>query len=707
MRLLFSVLVVGAAFAVDTHFWTLTSKEDHDKATLTRLSVRSDGRVTLAPALRELNDPSVSYLWTIARGPDGTIYSGGGNPGAATTKVFATRNGQTRTVAELPGLQIQAIALDGAGRVYAATAPDGKVYRGSDVFYDPKTKYIWAMAFDKAGNLYIASGDKGEIHKVTPQGQGSVFFKTEEEHARSLVVDASGNVIAGTEPGGLVTRITPTGQGFVLYQAGRREVTALAIAPDGSIYVAAVGNKPAASLPAPPPAPAAAPVTAPAPAGGAAPAGARPVVPPPTLTPSSVSGGSEVVRIAPDGFPSRVWSDANEIVYAITFDKAGKPILGTGNKGSIYRVDSDLLSTKLLNLAPTQVTALTNDADGAIYAATGNIGKLFQIGPGIEKDGVLESEVLDAGWFAEWGRLTSKTAGGVTFETRSGNLDRPQQNWSPWAAVSGRIASPSARFLQYRAKFTGDDAMLINAEIAYLPRNVAPKIERIEITPPNYRFPSQSLTITPSTTLTLSAMSSRAQSSSSPPSSDPGGVTMNGAKGFQGARWRAGDANGDTVHYTVEIRGRNESTFKLLKKDLTTRMFSFDSSAFPDGEYVLRVTATDAPSNPPGKGLTNSLESEPFPIDNTPPVIRNLAATSSGNNVTIAFTAADTGGILTKAEYSINAGDWIYIEPTTRLSDARDHSYNVTVERPAGEISVAVRVTDEFDNHAVDKAVVR
>jgi len=202
-------------------------------------------------------------------------------------------------------------------------------------------------------------------------------------------------------------------------------------------------------------------------------------------------------------------------------------------------------------------------------------------------------------------------------------------------------------------------------------------------------------------------MSSRAQSSAAAPSIDPGGVTMNGAKGFQGARWRAGDANGDTIHYSVEIRGRNETTFKMLKKDLTTRMFSFDSTAFPDGEYVLRVIATDAPSNPPGKGLTNSLESEPFLIDNTPPVIRNLAATSNGSNLTIAFTASDAGGILTKAEYSINAGDWIYIEPTTRLSDARDHSYNVTVERPAGEISVAVRVTDEFDNHAVDKAVVR
>ena len=69
------------------------------------------------------------------------------------------------------------------------------------------------------------------------------------------------------------------------------------------------------------------------------------------------------------------------------------------------------------------------------------------------------------------------------------------------------------------------------------------------------------------------------------------------AKGYQGARWKAGDVNGDTVHYTVEIRGKSETTWKTLKKDLAIRQFSWDSSAFPDGEYVLRISATDAPSS--------------------------------------------------------------------------------------------------------------
>ena len=718
MRPFFFVLALAAlsaAFAVDTRFWTFATREDHDKATMKRLSLRSDGHITLAPAVLELHDAGVSYLWAVARGVDGTVYTGGGNPGATTAKVFAVKGGQSRVLAELAGLQIQSIALDGAGRVYAATAPDGKVFRiaadgRSEVFYDPKAKYIWAIAFDKVGNLFVATGDHGEIHKVTPQGQGSVFFQTEEEHARAMVVDAVGNIVVGTEPSGLILRINPAGEGFVLHQAGRREVTALAIAPNGSIYAAAVGSKPASSTVAPPPAPAAVPMAATSitvtASAGPGPA-SRPAAPPPTLTPSSVTGGSELIRIAADGFPTRVWSDATEIVYAITFDKNGRPILGTGNKGGIYRVDSELQSTRLLTLAPTQVTALTNDATGAVFAVTGNIGKLFQIGPAFEKNGVLESEVLDASWFAEWGRLAPKSTGGVTFETRSGNLDRPQKNWSNWVAFTGRIASPGARFLQYRATLSGDGAALTGTEIAYLPRNVAPRIEQIEITAPNYRVPNQTLNITPSSTLTLGPMSSRSPGAPAAASTDPGSVTLNYAKGMQGARWKAGDANGDTVQYTVEIRGKNEAAWKPLKKELAVRQFSWDSSAFPDGEYVLRISASDAVANPPGKGLSDSLESEPFLIDNTPPAIRGLAAAVTGSRVTITFTAVDAATILTKAEYSINAAEWAFLEPSTKLSDSREHSYSVTVDRPVGELTIAVRVTDEFENHSVEKTLVK
>ncbi len=170
--------------------------------------------------------------------------------------------------------------------------------------------------------------------------------------------------------------------------------------------------------------------------------------------PSAVPGGSEIYRVQPDGYARRIWTNPLDVVYALAFDAQGKVIAGTGNRGNIYRLDSDQTYTRLLNLAAAQVTGFAAGANGRLYAVTGNIGEIFSIGPERESSGTLESDVLDAGAFSYWGRMTSLHAGSgaVAFETRSGNVSRAQKDWSPWAKLSGdRVASPAARFLQYRA----------------------------------------------------------------------------------------------------------------------------------------------------------------------------------------------------------------------------------------------------------------
>lgn len=705
-----AALLVTMALGVETQFWTNSAKADYERATLKRLALRSDGRVMLAPLSKELFDPSTSYLWAVARDSKGTIYTGGGNPGGTSAKVFAVNaQGQGRTLGEVPGLQIQALAVDARDQLYVATAPDGKVYKiGADgkstVFYDPKAKYIWAMAFAKSGDLFVGTGDRGEVHRVNAAGTGQIFFKADDEHIRSLAVAPNGDVIVGTEPSGLILRVTAAG-GFVLHQSSKREITALAVAADGTIFAAGVGNKVVSGAPAPPPAPLAAPPPQVAITAMNATAAPRLAAPPPSTTPSSVSGGSELLQIAADGFPTKLWSDASEVIYSICLDANGKPVVGTGNRGSVYRIDSELVSTKLLTLPPTQITALVGGPRGSIVAVTGNIGKVYAIGPELEKDGTLESDVMDAGLFSEWGRVEPKiiaNGGSGKWETRSGNVDRAQSNWSPWAAVGERIASPAARFLQYRVTLAGG-AELAGVELAYLPRNVAPLVEAIEVTQANYRFPIGVPGVTRSTSLSLPAMSSTNSTSTSVASSDPGAATLNYSKGSQSARWKAGDANGDSVEYKVEIRGRGEKAWKLLKDEVTVRNLSWDSQAFPDGEYQLRVTASDSPSNVPAKALSHSLEGEWFLIDNGVPRITELRAQGSA----VTWTATDDASILQKAEYSINGGDWTIVEPLTRLHDAKKHKYSLTVPRTAGqEMVIAVRSTDYADNVAVAKVLV-
>lgn len=722
------------ASAVDTRTWVQSQASEFEKGTLKGLALSSSGRLTLAPVFKEIHDAALPQLWSAVAAGDGTLYTAG-----ADGKVLSVDpRGQARVLTTLEGGAVYALALNAKGELFAATSPDAKIYRiardgKATVFAEPKVRYIWALVFDASGTLYAAAGDPGQVLKFAADGAPSVLFDADEAHVRSLVADGKGNLVAGTEPSGLIIRVSPKGEGFVLYQTAKREVTALAVAKDGSIYAAASGVRSAVSrTPVTPTAPVT-PVTQPAQQtqggqpqqgqpGGAA-SQVRPITTaPPSFggTPPATTGGSDVYRIALDGEPLRIWTDARALAYALALDASGTPVVGTGNEGRIYRIDSALESTQLAAAEPMQVTALATAPGGGLYAATANAGKIYRLGPEMEKEGSIESDVFDAGSFTYWGRMRFEgdTRGGsIALESRSGNLDRAQRNWSAWspvdAAKGGRIQAPSARFLGWRATLkaapNGQSPVLSLVEAAYQAKNVAPVIQEIEVTPANYRFPTASLTSTPSTSLSLPPIGQPRRSTPAPPTVEPAGAaTLSYEKGQMGARWRASDANGDTLRYKIEIRGVENSEWFLVKDDVTENRVSFDTTRYADGRYRLRVTVTDKEDNYPGQALTAQAESDPFTIDNTAPRIEGLSATAAGGKVTLRFRGVDALSSLYTAVYSINGGEWIYARPTTGITDSLMHDYEVVFDKPSTrETVIAVRLTDENDNVTVEKTVLR
>lgn len=718
----------NSAFAVETHVWDQSSQAEFTRGTTKNLSVRSDGHVSLAPANKELDSTSIPYLWAVAQDSKGTVYYAGGAPTGATTKILAiSPNGKPKVFADVPGLEIHALAIDKQDRVYAAVLPDAKVYRidsggKPQLFFDPKAKYVWAMTFDSEGQLFLATGDSGVIYRVAPDGKGEKFFESEETHVRSMILDGSGNLIVGTEPSGLILRISPKGQSFVLYETGKREVTSVA-EHDGLIYAAAVGNKVApATVTGPPPV-----LPSNPPAANAA-GTPRTGTTPPSLPPSvgslsaSVAGGSEVYRIAKDGYAERVWNSPTDLAYAITFDSAGKALIGTGNKGIIYRIDSDQLSTQLLNMAPTQITAFLSGKSGITYVVTGNVGNLYSLSSSFESTGTLTSEVLDTHDFAYWGKAHTTSAlhgGTIQLEVRSGNLNNPGNNWSAWSKVDvpkegGQLEAPPARFLQYRVTFhcaaNAASPDLSAVDIAYLPKNIAPKVGAIEVAPFNYRQPPSTSLLEHSAlpsgspaTLTLPAVGQR-RASTGAALEGAGSSTLQYSKGSVTLRWSASDANSDALLFTIEIRGKDGGPWRRLKNEISDRFYAFDSNAFPDGDYIARITATDAPGNIPSDVLTGSLESDPFTIDNTPPDILNLKAGAGANGKSqVTFTAKDAASWIDKAEYSANGSDWILLNPVNKVTDSQVLNYQFQVA--AGQ-TIAVRVFDEDDNVVVKQIAV-
>jgi hypothetical protein len=182
-----------------------------------------------------------------------------------------------------------------------------------------------------------------------------------------------------------------------------------------------------------------------------------------------------------------------------------------------------------------------------------------------------------------------------------------------------------------------------------------------------------------------------------------------------GLKWSAHDENDDQLVYSVYYRGDGETRWLLLKDNLTDKAYSFDASLLPDGGYTVKVVASDAPSHSPGEALTAERVSRRFEVDTTPPRIENLAAAVEGGPIHVTFRAGDGFSQIKRAEYSIDAGEWNYVEPVGQLSDAKTESYDfkVTLEAEkngvpaAPEHVIVVRVYDRYENMGAAKAVIR
>jgi len=786
LKALSLLLLSSAVWSEGTQLWQQSKFEEFEKGTSNGVAISSDGRLQLAPSLKSIYTSPSTYIWQVVSDTQGNAYLGAGSP----ARVYrVTPDGKATVIFEAKELQVQALAIDTDSTIYAATSPDGRVYKlqpnapapekkkakkeelqpassesavtkttegedlyKSSVFFDPKTKYIWDIELDPAGPMYVATGDNGQIFKVDKNGDGSVFFKSDEAHIRCLALvrptveqeegkrnkkNAPGlsTVIAGSDGSGLVYRISPAGEAFVLYSAPKKEITALATDASGNIFAAGVGEKRGAVTPVvqppPPPGPGSSPTAS--------------ATPPPAL-PGQLSGGSEIYMISTDGSPSRIWSSRDDLVYALTFGPDGQLLAGTGNRGHIYAVAPNSkteIYRDLVKLSANQITSMARTSNGAVYAVTANLGKLFVLGPGREQAGTYESDVFDARSFSQWGRPQVRGTGDFDFLARSGNVDNPDRNWSPWTKIdlknAERLSIPAARFVQWKVSLHPGNAntQVESVALNYLPKNIAPVIEDINVqvgaritSLPTQKPTSENVTIP----------------LGNPPVAAPVRFDVPPSavkdRDYIAVRWGAHDDNDDDLVYSIYYRGDNENEWKLLKDNITDKYYSWDSSLLPDGGYQIRIVASDAPSHSPDEALTDEKISSRFEVDSTPPVVQALQAKVEGNTMHVSFRAADSFSPIKRAEYSIDAGDWHYVEPVGKLSDAPTEEYDFSAallpngesqaavadngKKPTrrsrtrdggseesaqavtpGEHVVVVRVWDRFDNMAAAKTVTK
>jgi hypothetical protein len=431
-----------------------------------------------------------------------------------------------------------------------------------------------------------------------------------------------------------------------------------------------------------------------------------------------------------------MWTSKDDLVYALGFDPQGHLLAGTGNKGRVFSVNASDQFTDLLKASANQVTAFAPAPNGALYVSTSNLGKLFVLAGTPDVEGTYQSDVFDARIFSRWGRAQVRGDGRYELYARSGNVDNPDRNWSPWTKIDlakdAALEVPSARFIQWKAVlYPGSPAPQIDSVLLYyLPKNVAPVVDEVavQVGAKLQQIPKPA---TENITISLGSTASMAP----PPPRIESPVPAVRDRESVAVRWSAHDDNDDQLTYSLFYRGDGETRWKLLKDKITDKAYSFDAGLLPDGGYTVKVVASDAPSHSPADALTDEHESARFEIDTTPPRINDLNAAVEGDQLHITFGAQDTFSIVKRAEYSVDAGEWQFVEPVGRLSDARSENYDFSVPVPgklaplqaagkpakgngtadppptagalSGEHLVIVRVWDRFDNVGTAKLVVR
>ncbi len=465
----YSLLGAGLVFAahasaVGTRRFSLEKSSDFKGGDLKGVAVDSAGHVRAGFNLGSVPVLQGTSIWSALPMRDGSVLLGTGNEG----KLLKLSGGAVSVLAETKALVVTSLVEAWGGAVVLGTLPDGKVMKWdhgklSDLVTLKGTEHVWQVAFDeKKKVLYAATGPEGKLYRISETGDAQVYFDAPEQHLMSVAVAPDGTVYAGASDKAKLYKITAPGHASVLYDFGRTEVRAIAVNKKGDVFAIANEIKP----------------------GNQAPSRHSEGTPAqPTNTAPKTKGKGTLYKFSSDGTPDQLLDDTDEHYTSLALGDDGRPYVGTGVEGRVYTVDANHNSVLVADVDERQVGALVLTgkeqlvvaSDPAVVHPIKGIG-----GP----DAVWTSKVLDAGLRARFGKITWEATGPLQVSTRTGNTKDPDDTWSAWSAGFGAPSltdSPAARYLQVRARFDKDpNTVLSEIGVSFLTDNLRAVITAVD-----------------------------------------------------------------------------------------------------------------------------------------------------------------------------------------------------------------------------------
>lgn len=629
--------------------------------------------------------------WSALHLADGSVLIGSDAGGA----VYRVTNDSAKKVLTIDGaIAVVALAQTADGSVWAGAMPGNKVWKldlaagkatAGPALKDVET--VWSLA--ASGNtVYAGTGPSGKLYAIAG-GTAKEVFDTDDKRVTATAVASDGAVWFGTSDRALVFRHDPKDNSTrAMADFAGNEVSSIAPFRDGVVV--------AANDLADPPAPigktAAQVETAEKPNAGKGHAAKIPDVgskPGADKDPSPVTdlgrkgakkGKGALFRIGVDGRLDQLHALTATYFTSVVVAPTGAVFAGAADKGRIYMVDTDNAVATAFDVDERAASQLWLDKAGNLGFATDDAAAAYRV-TGRAAAAKYTSDVLDAKAVAKYGRIAWSGAGKLKVETRSGNTAKPGVGWSAWqapgaivktggAGEAGKIASPVGRYLQFRIALEDEAARVRKVSAYYVAQNQPTLV--------------QDVGVELATKESLPTLKDSAAKPRSP---------------VLKIKWKVENPDGDDTAYTLEARRDGEANWRPIatgKAPLTATTWDWNTETYPDGWYRVRVTASDAGANSPDRALTTTAQSTVFAIDNTRPVIDNVAITYPRASA----RATDVTSTLAEMAYSVDDGPW-------QLGSSIDGIFDDTIEDlgielpsnlPRGTHTLAIRVADSAGN---------
>jgi hypothetical protein len=288
---------------------------------------------------------------------------------------------------------------------------------------------------------------------------------------------------------------------------------------------------------------------------------------------------------------------------------------------------------------------------------------------------------------------------------------RPDKTWSEWQPANGQIASPNARYIQYRLSLSGAgnqvpfvDSVVLN----YQPQNGRPAVRSLSVTP---QWGAQLPRNTAAPATPTAAYSITVSDGGDAPSSSSGTPTQTvNRTGVQQLliSWQADDPDNDRLVYSLYYRGDDEREWKLIKGDLSENTHILEADVFADGYYRFRVVASDRLANAAASAREAELAGPLVLIDQTPPFVAISPLRREAGGATAEIQVRDATSPVRRAEYSLNGGPWHPLDAIDGVADSLDERFLLRLQGQLnGETTVVVRAYDASGNAGLAKAILR